>query len=157
MGLDMYLIKKSYVKNWGFYTPEERTNITIEKNGEKHPTIKPERISNIVEEVGSWRKFNALHNWFVHNCQNGVDDCKEYYLTIESFVKVIGVLKEVIKYKTGGAPKPDDLFPNVSGFFFGDTSYSEFYYEEVERTIEMLENLLKEDDGNGDYYYKSSW
>ena len=28
------------------------------------------------EEVAYWRKFNALHNWFVQNCQDGVDECQ---------------------------------------------------------------------------------
>ena len=27
------------------------------------------------EEVGYWRKANAIHGWFVRNVQNGKDDC----------------------------------------------------------------------------------
>ena len=28
-----------------------------------------------VIEVGYWRKANQIHNWFVENIQNGIDDC----------------------------------------------------------------------------------
>ena len=29
----------------------------------------------IVENVGYWRKANAIHKWFVDNVQDGIDDC----------------------------------------------------------------------------------
>lgn len=80
MGLDMYLYKKTYVQNWDYYSQDERYEITITQGG-KPTTIKRERISCIVEEVAYWRKFNALHSWFVDNCGNGEDDCKEVYVT----------------------------------------------------------------------------
>jgi hypothetical protein len=50
----------------------------------------------------------------------------------------------------------DDLFPTASGFFFGGTEYDEYYIQEVNETIELIEGLLKEDE-NGDYYYQASW
>jgi hypothetical protein len=48
------------------------------------------------------------------------------------------------------------LFPTASGFFFGGTEYDEYYIEQVNETIELIEGLLKEDE-NGDYYYQASW
>ena len=33
MGLDMYLTRKTYVKQWSHQTPEERFEITITKGG----------------------------------------------------------------------------------------------------------------------------
>ncbi len=78
MGLDMYLEKKTYVKNWDHNPPEKQHTITVKRGGKKHPSIKSERISEITEQVAYWRKANAIHKWFVHNVQKGVDDCREY-------------------------------------------------------------------------------
>ena len=152
MGLDMYLSKKTYVKNWRHMRPEELHKITIKKGGKAVKNIKPERISYLIEEVGYWRKFNALHQWFVENCQGGEDDCKEYYVDRSKLETLLGILKNVKEHKEKAA----ELLPTASGFFFGGTEYDEYYFEEIDRTIKLLEGLLKEDE-NGDYYYQSSW
>lgn len=161
MGLDHHLYKKTYVKNWDYYLPEERTEITVSKNG--NPTsIKPERIKYVTEELIVWRKFNALHKWFVDNVQNGEDDCGEYYVTRKKLETLLSILKEVILLKpdeggTVDVEKLNRLFPTASGFFFGDTSYDGWYFQNVEETIEKLEAELAEDEGESDYYYDSSW
>lgn len=155
MGLDHYLYKKTYVRNWSHMQPEELHTITIKKGGKKRKDIKPERISYIVETVAQWRKFNALHKWFVLHVQNGEDDCKEHYVPIEDLNELLTTLKEVIKLKnTGNEDKLNDLFPTASGFFFGGTAYDEWYFNDVQETIELLEGLIKE---GGDFYYDSSW
>lgn len=151
MGLDMYFKKHSYVKNWEHNGPEGQHKITVKKGGKTHPNIKPERISNIVEEVGYWRKFNALHNWFVENVQEGVDDCKDYYVSPEEIKELVAELKMVCEDKD----KAKELLPTASGFFFGGTDYDEYYFSEVKRTIELFEELLKEE--GGDFYYSASW
>jgi hypothetical protein len=40
-------------------------------------------LYRIFQECGYWRKANAIHNWFVQNVQNGVDDCDIYLVTRE--------------------------------------------------------------------------
>jgi hypothetical protein len=157
MGLDMYLSKRSYVKNWNHMNPKERHKITVKKGGKVRDDIRPERISYVVEEVGYWRKFNALHRWFVENIQNGVDDCREYYVDATEIQKLLETLKEVSAKRNEVVQNElvaDKLLPTARGFFFGDASYDEYYYDEVDRTIKLFEELLKEE---GDYYYQSSW
>jgi hypothetical protein len=157
MGLDMYLSKRSYVKNWNHMNPKERHKITVKKGGKVRDDIRPERISYVVEEVGYWRKFNALHRWFVENIQNGVDDCREYYVDATEIQKLLETLKEVSAKRNEVVQNElvaDKLLPTARGFFFGDVSYDEYYYDEVDRTIKLFEELLKEE---GDYYYQSSW
>ena len=157
MGLDMYLHKKTYVKNWSHMTPEELHEVSVKKNGKPVVGIKPERVSEISETVGQWRKFNALHGWFVENCQNGEDDCKEYHVEKSQLVNLLGVLKQVLEdFDATGGIKAHELFPTQGGFFFGDTSYDEWYFENVKETIVLLEELIQED-GDGDFYYQSSW
>lgn len=163
MGLDSYLFKKTYVKNWDHNGPEERIDITIKKGGKDHPSIKVNRISEIVEEVAYWRKFNALHQWFVDKTQDGHDACQESYVSRENLRELTDILKEVIKSKPDengnrpdDAPDPEDILPTQSGFFFGGTEYDDWYYMKVQQTIEVFEELLKEDD-DGEFYYRASW
>jgi hypothetical protein len=47
------------------------------------------------------------------------------------------------------------LLPSTSGFFFGNTEYDEWYYNDIQNTIEILEKALEDKDG--EYYYSSSW
>jgi len=78
----MYLSKRHYVQNWEHNGPERQHQITVKLGGKKHPYIKTEKISYIIEEVGYWRKANAIHDWFVQNVQDGRDECQESYVTL---------------------------------------------------------------------------
>jgi hypothetical protein len=156
MGLDMYLSKRSYVKKWDYMKPDEIHTIKIEKGG--NPTdIRPDRITYVIEEVGYWRKFNALHNWFVENVQSGVDDCKEYYVDKNDLQNLLTTLKEVKDGRDklqNNIPIAPTLLPTTPGFFFGSTEYDDYYYDEVDRTIGIVEEALKE---TGGFYYQASW
>lgn len=150
MGLDMYLTKRSYVKNWDFMRPEDLHKITVTKNGEA-TDIKSERISEIIEDVGYWRKANAIHNWFVENVQSGIDECQDSYVSREKLVELLGVVSEVLDDHS----KAQELLPTTPGFFFGSTEYDKYYFEDLELTRNIIEKALK--DHNGDFYYQSSW
>ena len=160
MGLDMYLYKKTYVKSWE-HMGEENYQIKITKNGKEVDEIKPERISYIQEEVGYWRKANHIHKWFVDNVQDGEDNCGDYYVEISDLMNLLNICKEVKE----NPEKAESLLPTQSGFFFGDTQYDEYYFQDLDKTIEIIEGLLKEQsfDKNGrayflgDFYYHSSW
>jgi hypothetical protein len=159
MGLDMYMSKKTYVKQWSHNKPEDQFDVDVKKGGEPFTPIKKERISEVVEEVGYWRKFNALHNWFVNECGDGEDNCQEIYIgeKLPELLETLHKVKEV--YDSNPPDKEeqlDDIFPTSSGFFFGGTEYDEYYIEQVNETINLLTELLKEDE-NGDYYYQASW
>jgi hypothetical protein len=148
MGLDMYLNRKLYVKNWDHMKPEELHTISVLKGGKPVAGIKPERISEITEQVAYWRKANAIHNWFVQTVQAGNDDCRDYYVSREQLAQLrdlcIQVLQqtELVPSKvhngttySGGTvteiledgeaianpTKAAELLPTASGFFFGST------------------------------------
>jgi hypothetical protein len=179
MGLDMYLYKKTYVKNWEHTPKETKFSITIKRGGKKFEGIKTDRISEITESVGYWRKFNALHNWFVQELADGVDDCKEIYFDESKMKEILGILikvksildgspKKKVQVHTGWAngketyeegeaydtDEVEELLPTTSGFFFGGTEYDEWYYGQVFNTIKMFEELLEE---GGEFYYQASW
>lgn len=180
MGLDMYLSKKTYVKQWSHNQKKDQFTVTVKKGSKKYEPIKPERVSYIVEEVAYWRKFNALHNWIVQNIQDGEDNCQESYIPDEKMEELIETLRKVksvletsktttTKVKVGWANgeekfadivtytalELEELLPSASGFFFGGTEYDEYYKEEVERTLTLLEELTQEE--GGDFYYQASW
>jgi hypothetical protein len=160
MGLDMYLYKKTYVKNWEHMNEEHLHQITVLKNNE--PThIKPKRIIYITEEVGYWRKANAVHKWFVEHVQNGVDDCGEYEVELEQLKQ----LKQLCESVLSDSSVAHDVLPTRSGFFFGSTEYDEWYFNDIDHTLVVINEVLSEvvtsKDGTehlpGDIYYHSSW
>jgi hypothetical protein len=150
MGLDMYLSKKTYVKYWE-HNGDDNYDVKVTKAG--NPTkIDPKKVSYIVEEVGYWRKANQIHQWFVDNVQGGVDDCRDAYVERAKLEELLNLCKIVSIDKD----KAEQLLPTASGFFFGGTGYDEWYYEQINETIEILEEALS--DTEADHFeYHSSW
>ncbi len=150
MGLDMYLEKRTYVKQWDHQSAEEKHEVVVTKGGQ--PTnIDPKKVKYIIEEAGYWRKANQIHRWFVENVQNGVDNCGDYYVGSEKLAELLELCKKV----KADHSLADELLPSASGFFFGGTEYDEWYFNDIENTIAVLEEALE--DERADYYYSSSW
>lgn len=183
MGLDMYLSKRTYVKNWKHTKPEHKHEIIVKKAG-KPTHVKPERIAEISEDVAYWRKANQIHNWFVKNVQNGVDNCGHYHVSREQLKELVETCEKVLaasklvkgKVKNGETLKDgewipvmedgklikdssvaQELLPTGSGFFFGSTEYNEYYVQDLKETIEQVNAILAEGEDSGDFYYHSSW
>jgi hypothetical protein len=151
MGLDMYLGKRTYIKNWNHMTPEERHQVTVTRNG-KPTHIQPGRVAYIIEEVGYWRKANAIHKWFVDNVQGGIDDCGEYRVSRTQLEELLGRVEAVL----ADHAKAPELLPTADGFFFGSTEYDDSYFQDLDDTKEMIVRLLREPK-DGTIYYHSSW
>jgi hypothetical protein len=149
MGLDSFLTKKYYCKNWGQQDPKEKHNIVIKKGDQE---IKIDNISYIESDVFYWRKSNHIHKYFVDNCQDGIDDCRISYVEHEVLEELLDICKKIEENKS----LAESLLPTQEGFFFGNTEYDEYYYESITKTRKMLEKLdfknTKEQ-----YYYNSSW
>jgi hypothetical protein len=149
MGLDMYLYKKHYVQNWDH--SKHKFSVTITKDGEPISLTNPVYV---VEQAGYWRKANSIHKWFVDNVQDGKDDCKEYYVSPEKMEKLLDICKQVI----ANPNRAKDLLPTISGFFFGNTEYDEYYLRDMENTVKILESALHDyDNMDISFYYHSSW
>jgi hypothetical protein len=144
------LSKKTYVKYWE-HNGDDNYDVKVTKAG--NPTkIDPKKVSYIVEEVGYWRKANQIHQWFVDNVQGGVDDCRDAYVERAKLEELLNLCKIVSIDKD----KAEQLLPTASGFFFGGTGYDEWYYEQINETIEILEEALS--DTEADHFeYHSSW
>ena len=168
MGLDQYLTReKTYIEKGG---------IKINKDGNVSHRVSRKHIKTVVDEIGYWRKFNALHNWFVKNCGDGIDSCQKMALSKEDFINLHSVLREVSELLKENETKTDEegnqyrefkhlekiktLLPPVDGFFFGDTDIDEYYEFNVDETIKILEGIFKDEpyeELRNDYYYQASW
>ncbi len=107
---------------------------------------------SIFHEIGYWRKFNALHNWFVNRVQDGVDECQLAELDQEILETLLAELKET--KETG---ELGDLEP-VSGFFFGSTDVDEWFWKDIDDAIEQIAKILNETDWEKQRaFYRASW
>ena len=141
---------------------------------------------SIFTEVAYWRKANQIHNWFVGNIQDGIDDCGSYEVTKADIIILLALCKTVKKnselvsrnivngytYDNKGNRIPiiqagktikdpgiaKKLLPTTTGFFFGSDEYNEYYMEDINYTIETLEKILIETDFEKEMLiYSSSW
>jgi hypothetical protein len=149
MGLDMYLNKKTYVQYWE-HNGDNNYEVTVTKAGQP-AGIDGRKVKYVIEEAGYWRKSNQIHQWFVENVQDGVDNCGEYYVSAEKLRELLALCKAV----QNQPEVAEEVLPTASGFFFGGTEYDEWYYKDIENTIQILNEALA--DTNGEYYYSSSW
>jgi hypothetical protein len=103
-------------------------------------------------EIAYWRKFNALHAWFVRNCQDGIDECQKSEVTKDK----LEILLEVLKYAYD-SKYPSGFMP-VGGFFFGSTEVDGYFWEQVEKTIVKLESIYKSFNFEKEMMiYQASW
>lgn len=131
--------------------------------------------NNDDSEIMYWRKANAIHNWFVENVQNGEDDCGYYEVSIDQICDLMDCCGEIIAtipeletilnseeydyvFPDNAVETAQEVLPTTSGFFFGDTNYNYFYFQEILDTFNVLKELVENFDSEKYcYYYHSSW
>lgn len=132
MGLDMYL--------FGVFTKFGLGDYNI---GEVKTSV----------EVGYWRKANQIHKWFVDNIQKGVDNCATYCVDRKDLQKLLETCQEVLR----NPGRAEELLPTKDGFFFGDTAYDEWYFYDIQDTIDICKWCLDERREYDYFEYSSSW
>lgn len=150
MGLDMYLTAELYVSEYN-----EKDKPLEEAIRQAAPGgLGKFRPKNITFELAYWRKANAIHGWFVKNVQDGTDDCGDYYVSLDKLKELKEDCEKVLK----DTRLAEDLLPTTKGFFFGDYRYDEYYEDDLERTLNVLDKILSCPDAK-DWWiqYHSSW
>lgn len=151
MGLDMYLSRKLFVKNYSFMKDEERHTVTVTRGG---VPLDLGEVSEVTTQVAYWRKANAIHQWFVDNVQSGEDNCSEYYVPTDSLID----LRDTCTAVLADPSQAGELLPPQEGFFFGSTEIDEWYFDDLRYTVEVLDKALAaEDETFHNYYYRASW
>ena len=156
MGLDMYLNAKRYVSKH-FNAGDEAVARAIQ---EQFPELAGKTgrwgddspVKEVTVEAGYWRKANAIHQWFVKNVQEGEDDCRPYYVGREQLEELREVCKRVLAFRHLAV----ELLPAQSGFFFGSTDYDDWYYQDLEQTVAIIDDVLTLPTA-WDFEYRASW
>ena len=106
------------------------------------------------EEVIYWRKANQIRQWFVENCDYPVDgNCEWAEVTKENLETLIEDCQNVLDRKV----EASEVLPTSSGFFFGSTSYDEYYLENLRHTIECATRVLETTDFDTEVLYYTDW
>lgn len=154
MGLDMYLSAKRYLSKYSEGADAqkiEQINDVFGLVGDEEGDYGTKEVSF---RVGYWRKANAIHAWFVKNCQEDVDDCREAWVSREQLTELSDICSQIIL-----KPKlANELLPPQSGFFFGSTEVDEWYIQDLKYTVERIQKILGDEAlERCDFYYQSSW
>ena len=129
------------------------------------------------EEVGYWRKANAIHNFFVNAVQNGVDDQEAYLVPRDVFEMLLEKCDKLLELAKAEGYDPEgdntvdfqasdhlakvcqDTLPTQGGFFFGSTDYDGWYFNDLTYTSKLIRRLFDKwpEDEPSEYYYSCWW
>lgn len=146
----MYLNAEVYLSE---YQEKEKALMDLIKENSIHG-LSNHLPRHITYEIGYWRKANAIHKWFVDNVQEGEDDCESYYVPIEKLTELKEICEKILADNTLAA----QLLPSASGFFFGSTQYDDWYFDDLKKTVLIINKVLENPDHKSwDIKYHSSW
>jgi hypothetical protein len=156
MGLDQYLYASKNVGNAEWRGDEENKQFSEIINAmNAHDMIDGEEIPNatVMLRVGYWRKANQVHGWFVKHVQFGNDDCREYDV---SRAELQGLLTACQNVKQNPS-MAEEVLPPSEGFFFGSDEIDEWYWHDIDYTIELVSRVLRTVSEDWSLTYRASW
>ena len=155
MGLDMYLNGKRYVSKY-FNKGDDKLAEAIAEHFPELADIKSSLddspIKELKIEAGYWRKANAIHKWFVDKIQKGVDDCGTYSIEREELEELKKLCQQVLDFRHLAT----DKLPPTTGFFFGSDKIDEYYFQDLEQTVAIIDKCLNLPT-SWEFEYHSSW
>lgn len=152
----MYLRAEKYVSGYEF-SPDDGQQLYATLVGQcgAESIVDPGTPSATVQfTVAYWRKANSIHRWFVEHVQKGNDDCGNYYVSREQLRELRDLCKHVLADRE--LATADASLPTAPGFFFGSTEYDQWYWTNLEQTVDMLDRALAAPE-EWDFEYHSSW
>jgi len=155
MGLDQYLSASEYISRWD-YSPEydrSENELFSQIVSQFGVEVDPSGFAGLSIDfpMGYWRKSNQIHNWFVENLADGVDECQKIFVSRESLENLRDLCNQVLADNS----LAKDLLPTGAGFFFGSLEYDEYYFGDLKQTVEIIDRCLK---SKFDYFdYQASW
>jgi hypothetical protein len=155
MGLDMYLSASEYISRWDYTEDFDRSEnelfLQIVSQFDVDVDINGHAGIQIDFPMGYWRKSNQIHNWFVENLADGVDECQKIFVNRESLENLRDLCNQVLADNS----LAKDLLPTGAGFFFGSLEYDEYYFGDLKQTVEIIDRCLA---SKFDYFeYQASW
>lgn len=150
MGLDMYLTAEQYISEYN-----ENDKPLLEAIKQTAPLGLGEfQPKNVSFEIGYWRKANAIHNWFVENVQDGKDECQDSYVSLDQLKTLKELCEKVLEDNT----LAEQELPTRKGFFFGSYEYDEWFFDDLRKTVVILDKILSNPDADKWWIqYHASW
>ena len=113
-----------------------------------------EYVDDSLENVGYFRKVNFLHLWVEENLNNGEStNCEFIEIPENELVELIDSLREVRNDNSLAS----ELLPSCSRFFFGSTSYDEWYFADIDEALETFIKIKNTTDFNTQKVLYYSW
>ena len=161
MGLDQYLYAKKYVSKFDYSDAQNR--VITQEYMDLIPMDTPDITQygefagiTVTYPVGYWRKANAIHNYFVQKLGGGEDNCQEMWVSRVHLVDLRGRCVDVLKADNTEEVAKEVGLETVSGFFFGDTEYGDWYKDDLRLTIDICSKVLALPDEYS-LHYQASW
>lgn len=138
MGLDMYLHGRKMV-DYNRYDESKEPRVE-----DGFP------VSDVILEMGYWRKHPNLHGYIVNTYADGEDECQKIELDVDALYDIARAIR-------------DKSLPHTDGFFFGDSSWHDGKEEEYALIFEKAALWLtaKREKIPGEFwrsvYYEASW
>lgn len=150
MGLDMYLTGRRRVYRY----LDEDDHKALNNNSTLTAMAHGREVQGFEIEVQYWRKANAVHKWFVDNVQGGEDNCQPYPVQVDDLRNLMRDCRLVLDDQRLAG----EILPPAAGFFFGSTELNEWYWQDIEETWRVLDEVLKWPDiDKFTFTYQSSW
>ncbi|NDB65098.1 MAG: hypothetical protein EB168_05440 [Euryarchaeota archaeon] len=148
MGLDQYLEARQYVSksDWTGGVPVTTADFTTLEPMTQTGVIDPNSFSGITLEYNAaqWRKANAIHRWMEDNLTvDGLENCQSYSINSEKLKELREACNRVLAAKsdkTAQVAEENGLTP-MQGFFFGSYDFDEWYFRDLEYTVETINRL----------------
>ena len=105
-----------------------------------------------VNQVASWRKANAIHGWIIDRT-GAVDDCTPINLVKQDLYDLREICIEVLS----DPDKAEKLLPPTKGFFFGSYDIDEWYWSDIQDTVDKLNKIIDESVDDAVFEYQASW
>lgn len=149
MGLDMYLHRDVFIHTVdGDKVVVKGSDNKVKKKITIHRDLPGIHIR---EPLAYWRKANAIHKYLL-GCAGKDDDGSEAWL----YGHHLKQLKEICQEVLDNHDLAKEKLPTCDGFFFGSTDYDDYYFEQLRKTITMIDAIdnLNEYDA---IIYTPSW
>lgn len=106
-------------------------------------------------EIIYWRKANAVHRWFCEHLIKPPSNCEHVPVSASELTQLLTTCWQI----QSSPDQANELMPVQEGFFFGSTSYDEWYHDQVENTIHGVLDALVYINAtpSAALYYEANW
>lgn len=107
-----------------------------------------------IYELAYLRKANQIRNLFIQNLNFEYNEyCGHYKVTKEQLIN----LKEDCLTILNNHELAQEIMPISTGFFFGSSEYNEYYFDQLDMTVDIIDDILNKIDFNIFNVYYTEW